>query len=176
MKNVLIGLVVLVALLVVVGFVLPTEYELSESMVIDAQPGTIHAMVGNLERWPDWMPWHDMDPTIKTTLGDKSAGVGASQSWTGKDGDGEVTFTKSDPSSGVEYDMAMIWDESRAESSAKIAYRNVAGGTEVTWSMAGDMSGAMPPVVGGYMTLVMKPSIKSAFRDGLTKLKNQVEK
>ena len=114
MKKILIGLVVIIVILVVVGFLLPTEYEVNRYIVIDAKPSKIHDLVGDLKRWEDWMTWKDEDPSIEITFGKKTTGVGARQTWTGKEGVGEIVFTSSDSKRGVEYDMSFQQGGTRA--------------------------------------------------------------
>src|SRR5262245_14663703 len=101
MKKVLIGLLVIVLLLALAGLVLPNDYNFSRSVTINATPAQVHALVGDLARWPDWAPWYDEDPTIKTTMGAKTTGVGASQSWTAESGDGKLILTRCDAEQGI---------------------------------------------------------------------------
>ena len=75
-------IVVLVVVFILIGFVLPKNYNVERSVVIRA--------------WDRWTPWQEADPTIVTTFGETTAGVGAS---------GELTFTQCSPETGVVYDM-----------------------------------------------------------------------
>jgi len=175
MQKFLIGLVIFLAVIAVIGLVLPTEYEIEKSIEIDATPEAIHAFVGDLEQWESWAPWYEADPTIKVTMGEKTTGVGASQSWTAEDGDGELTFTESDAKTGIGYDMAFIMGETRAPSVSAMKYKTANGKTTVTWTMNGDADAFAPPVIGGYMTALMKGQIGGMFDQGLENLKTKVE-
>ena len=169
-KKLLIGLVVLVVILVAVGFFLPSSYEVKRSVVIDAKPSAVHKYVGNLEKWGEWEPWTEGDPTIETTLGKKTSGVGASQTWTGKEGDGKLTFTASDSDKGIEYDME--FDGGKWKSKGAMRYEAVEKKTTVTWEMTGTVE---LPVIGGYMALMMDGWTGPYFEKGLAKLKAKVE-
>ena len=179
MKKVLIGVVVIVLLLVggvvIAGLVMPTTYEIERSVAISATTSAIHVHVGDLEKWPAWAPWEEDDPSIVTTYGEKTVGAGASQTWTGKEGDGELTLTKSDPNSGIAYDMVFIMDETRAPASCAMSYEADGESTTVTWTMEGDAADYMPPVIGGVVTWIMKLSINGMFDRGLENLKKTVE-
>ena len=175
MKNLSIGLLGLILLVVAIGLVLPTEYRIEESIVIDAPASEVHALLDDLERWPDWAPWHELDDTIVTTYGELTTGVGAHQSWTSQDGDGELTITRSDPSTGIAYDMAFIMGETRAPSTASMDMSPSGDGTQVTWIMEGDVSDFMPPVMSGLMNIFMKREIASMFQLGLGNLKELAE-
>ena len=170
MKKILIGLVVIIVILVVVGFLLPTEYEVNRYIVIDAKPSKIHDLVGDLKRWEDWMTWKDEDPSIEITFGKKTTGVGARQTWTGKEGVGEIVFTSSDSKRGVEYDMS--FEQGRYTSLGSILYEEMGKSTRVTWAMKGDWP---VPVVGGYMVLLFTPMIGESFEKSLSNLKSRVE-
>ncbi len=175
MKGLLIGIVVVVLLVAAVGFFLPTAYSIEESVTIDAPPAQVHAFVGDLKKWPEWAPWYEEDPTILTTYGEKTTGVGASQTWTAEDGDGELTLTRSDVQTGIAYEMAFLMGETRAPADCAMSYAVEGGRTTVTWTMTGDLGDMMPPVVAGYMRPLLQKQIGSFFVDGLQTLKSKVE-
>ena len=166
----------LIAVLVIAGLVIPSQYSFAQRITIAAPPAAVHALVGHLEKWPEWMPWEQDDPSIITSIGEKTTGVGAKQSWTSsKAGDGEVEFTECDENSGIAYDMTFISKGKRAPAKASIRYAPAANGTEVTWSMNGDLASMMPPVVRGLMKPVMSVMIGKNFTRGLASLKEKVE-
>lgn len=173
--KILVALLVILAIAAGVGFVLPTNYDMSRSVTINAEPAAIHPWINDLRKWPEWDPWKDDDPTIQVTLGAQSVGVGAHHSWTGKDGNGELTVTQSDPQTGIAFDMAFIMDDTAAPSTGELRYEKVDGGTRVTWSFKGDCADMMPRIVAGYMNKLMQGQIATAFDRGLGKLKAKVE-
>lgn len=169
----ILGIVLL--LLVLVGLFLPTDYDIRREVTIQAPAAKVHAWVGDLTKWPDWTPWQEHDPSTRVTLGARTTGVGASQTWTSDGGDGELTFTACSPAEGIAYDMAFLMDGERVPAQSTMLYREQGGATTVTWTMQGDAADFMPPVVGGYMNLVMKGAINGEFDKGLAKLKQVVE-
>lgn len=173
LKKILIGLVVVIVILVVVGLLLPTDYEISRYIVIDAKPSKIHDFVGDLKRWNDWMTWKEQDPTIEITYGKKTTGVGASQTWTSEKerGAGEIVLTSTDSKRGVEYDMS--FEQGKYKSKASILYEEMGKSTRVTWTMNGDWP---TPVIGGYMVLLFTPMIGDSFQNSLSNLKARVER
>ena len=56
-KWVLIVVAVLVALVVLIGLMLSPAYRVERSVVVDATPAQVHALVGDLARWEEWTPW-----------------------------------------------------------------------------------------------------------------------
>lgn len=171
LKSLLVFVAVLVVLFVIVGLMLPTAYEVRRDVVIQAPIGVVHPFVNDLEMWSTWEPWREEDPTIQITLGSTTKGVGASQSWAGDSGSGELTFTKSDPDSGIAYDM--IFDD-LYESKAEVTYHAESdGSTHVEWVMTGDTG---TPVIGGYFALMMDSMVGPMFENGLKKLKTAAER
>ena len=166
----------LIAVIVIAGLVIPSQYSVVRKNTIAAAPAAVHAFVGHLEKWPEWMPWEQEDPSVITSLSDKTTGVGAKQSWTSsKAGDGEVEFTECDEQTGIAYDMTFITKDRRAPSKASIRYAPAEDGTEVTWTMEGDLASMMPPMMRGLMKPIMCGMIGKNFARGLESLKKKVE-
>lgn len=170
MKSFGIFLAAMVGILIAIGFFLPTHYTVTRSQLIQAKPASIHAHVNDLTKWDGWAPWKEKDPSLVVTLGEKKSGVGASQSWSGQAGDGALTITKSSENEGIDYDLS--FSDGKYQCSAFIHYEDIAGSTQVTWTMEGDM---VVPVVGGYLALTMDKTVGSMFQRGLAKLKRVVE-
>jgi hypothetical protein len=170
MKKLGLALAVLIVLFIVIGVFLPTKFTVTRTQMIQAKPSAIHVHVNDLTKWDAWTPWKDEDPTVVITQGKKKSGVGASQSWDGKDGTGSLTFTKSSKKEGIDYDLT--FNDGKFKSTASIHYRDMGGNTQVNWTMTGDME---VPVVGGYIAWSMDSMVGDMFQKGLTKLKEVVE-
>lgn len=160
----------LVAAVVAVGFALPSRFAVERAVVIEASPAAIHALVGDLRRWPEWSPWEEADSTIDITIGERAAGVGAHQSWTGESGSGELTVTASSPATGIDYDL--VFDETW-RNTATVRYEPLASGTRVVWTMRGD---AGSNIVGRYFGVMMDGLVGPMFERGLEKLRERVER
>ena len=172
LKKLLIAVAVLAVLLLLVSFLLPTEFHLSRSTVIRAERAKIHALVGDLKAWDSWTPFKEVQPSVVTTLGPTTTGVGASQSWTSDEGPGRLVFTECDPATGVRYDLVFINGERETLCKSWILYADRDGGTEVTWGLEGDMN---MPVVGGWFALLSNTMMGPIFEKGLEKLNLQAE-
>ena len=71
--------------------------------------------------------------------------------------------------------MTFIMKGKRAPAKASIRYVPAGDGTEVTWSMKGDLASMMPPVLRGLMKPMMSGMIGKNFAKGLACLKGKVE-
>ena len=169
LKRIAIVLLILVMLVVVIGLALPTQYEVSRSIVIQAPRERVHALIADLSNWPQWEPWTEEDPTIKTTTGESTTGLGAHQSWVGSEGNGNLTFTRVDAQRGIEY--ALMFDD-KYECVAGMTHEPAGDAVRVTWWMTGDTE---TPVIGGYFAKLMPRMISPMFDRGLEKLKAAAE-
>lgn len=174
LKRILFALVVIVALLVVIGFFLPSQWKTSVSVTMNAPSGVIYPHVADLKRWQDWSPWTKaQDPSLTYTYTGPESGVGAQSDWTSQNmGTGWLKVTKADATSGVEYDLFINMGSFSSTLQGSIAFEIDGDSTKVTWSDQGDNGSN---ILKKWMSLLMKPMMKSQLNEGLTKLKGLVE-
>ena len=170
LKLIGIGFALAALVVVGVGFLLPSSYTITRSVVIKAAPERVHTFTGQLDQWPRWTPWLRTDPTLVITTGDQDSGPGAHQSWQSKTGGGNMTFTRSQPDWGVAFDMTL--GKEKRLSACSLQYRPIAQGTEVIWQMHGD-SGL--DIFGRYFNLMLDPLMGPLLEEGLTRLKMLAE-
>ena len=175
MKNFLraiIGFVILAFLgILIMGLLLPSTYSVSRSIMIDSDLENIHAYVGDLAQWEAWTPWRDHDPDLAVTLGRLTQGVGASQSWKDKQGEGSLRFTMSSPTNGIAYDL--FFNDTSTPCKSTIIYEPKEESIKVTWTLSGTID---RPWVGGYISIITKAVVGQLFDEGLEKLKKQAER
>jgi hypothetical protein len=163
-------LVFFIALVIVVGFMLPKTFHVDRSIVIHAEKAAIHALVSDLRQWQRWTPWLEADPTIVTTFGPTSSGIGAHQSWTGESGGGQLTIIASSVETGIVYDMT--FEKEMYPSVGQVRYETVDGGTQVSWIMDGESPGNP---LGRYFGLMIDTMVGPMFEQGLEKLRVETE-
>ena len=161
----------LVVAFILTGLIIPNHIDVRRSIEINAPVHIIHYQINDLNNWPRWSPWLEMDPSVKTSLGDIHSGVGAHQSWSGQSGAGQLTFTNVSEQTGVEYEMSFEGDSTKYL--AGLSYSTDGNKTTVTWYMTGDMQ---PIIIGNYFALLMDALVGDSFVIGLEKLKEVVEK
>jgi Polyketide cyclase / dehydrase and lipid transport len=171
-KTAAVVLIILIVTIAVIGLFLPARYSVERSIVMSAAPDKVYKYVGDIKKWDEWAPWKEEDPSMVVTLGEKTSGVGASQSWVGDSGTGALTITESSPDSGIKYDL--LFGGGAYECKGSISYyRMTDGDTRVTWAMSGDMGKSL---ASGYFALLMDTMVGDMFEKGLKNLKNVVEK
>lgn len=172
MKKVLIVLAVLAAVFVALGLSMSNEYRVARKVTIQADVARVHELCGDLKNWPQWAPWEANDKSIRTSIGEKSSGVGAYQSWKGDNDAGELTFTRCDPASGVAWDMNFINGDSKMPAKSQLNYTPGASGIEVEWVIEGRME---MPLIGPFFAKFADRLIGAMFEQGLNKLKSVCE-
>ena len=136
------GLAVLVLFLVVVAFVLPRQYRVERSLVINAKPEAVQAQIADLSAWKNWGAWQERDPQMEITYSTPSSGVGAWSAWESKsEGNGKMTITGQTPTK-VTY--LLEFPDMDMKSNGSLEFKPEAGGTRVVWIDAGELG--MNPV------------------------------
>lgn len=172
LQQVLIIIAIVVALLALIGFMLPEKWSVSRAVSVDAPAAKIAPYLGNLKNWQEWSPWNSsVDPSISYTYFGPDSGVGASTSWTSnKLGAGSMVVKQVGPSGSVWYTLQFAGSELPAEGAILLA--PLPSGTQVTWTSAGNL-GNNP--VNRYFGLLMNSLMGADFDTGLLKLKKIVE-
>jgi hypothetical protein len=173
--QIVLGVLLLTALLLAgLGALLPRQWRVEQSVMINAPPAAIHAWVNDLQHWPEWAQWNQAELAPKNEISSPSNGPGARLSWYGRGGRsgspaaGEVRIIKSEPAAGV-------WFENRTGdgelSHAALTFTPRPGVTEVSWLDEGQL----PPIVGGLFLDLFQKRLGQHMKAGLERLKELVE-
>lgn len=170
-RKIALGIVGLLVLLVVVGFLLPRNVSFARSVEIAAPADSLYVLVSTPKQWPRWSVWNQRDPNMALTFAGAESGQGATWSWKSKsEGNGAMTFTASEPGKRVAYELRF---EGMGEpSTGDLVLEPTASGTRVTWSMQADMGGSP---VGRWMGVVLERLVGPDFEGGLANLKRLAE-
>src|SRR5580704_10732119 len=101
-KRILIVLVILIALIVIIGFLLPSKVHMERSMVMKAPAKFAFDQVNTLKNWENWSPWHKIDPKMALTYSGPASGKDAKYAWVSDNsqvGSGSLTISESMPDS-----------------------------------------------------------------------------
>ncbi len=172
LKKLFIILFVLIVLIAGVGVFLPSAVHVERSTVIAAPPEEVHAYIANFkDGWSKWSPLNTRaDETLTYVYEGPDSGVGAVQAWTSeKSGNGRLEIVKSDPQSGVEYEITYSGTEKHR---VVMTLDRLESGTKVTWTTDYDVGWNIPY---RYMSLMLKDVMNDYYDAGLAQLKNTVE-
>ena len=148
LKYLLLFIVIVVASVVIYVAFQPNEYDVSRSKVIKAPITIAFNTVNDLKSWEKWGPWHDEDSTIVVTYGEKTAGLGASNTWTSKDGPGSMKTVNVVPNKRIDLEMTMGEGE---PSNIIWHFTEVEEGTKVIWQMKDDNPNYIFKVIASIM-------------------------
>jgi uncharacterized protein YndB with AHSA1/START domain len=173
-KKIMTGLFVALFFVLIIGMLLPSKTEVSTSTEIKAPIAMVFNEVNDLKNLSHWSPWQGKDLQTVIRYEGSEAGVGAKMLWDSKSskvGSGCQEIVVSNPYSHIEvalqfkgwnHPSCATWDFATQEG----------GGTKVTWSYKGQVSGN---IFHKYMAAMMKSMIKKDYEKGLSLLKAYLE-
>lgn len=170
-------LVLLVAFLAFAAYVpmLPSQFSVARSEVIDAPPQAVFEHVNDFKKWEAWSPWAKRDPDAKTTFAGPPSGQGAVFTWDGNDevGKGRMTIEESIPPKAIEIELSFE-RPFPGTSDVGFQFEPVDEGTKVTWSISGEQS-YIERAFCLLLRLDMDEMIGKDYERGLANLKKVVE-
>nr|WP_283711151.1 SRPBCC family protein [Pseudoalteromonas prydzensis] len=155
-------------ILLVIGLLLPQQYQIQKSITIHAPQSNITPLLSDFTKWPSWSPWQKVDPSIVFTLGEPSAGVGAHQFWQSSWGFGEMTITNI---SGAKINFNILFNEEHIVT-GEVSFSPQASGSLVTCTLFGEVT---TPILGGYLALFSQYVLQNTLRLGLNNLKTAAQ-
>lgn len=114
-------------------YLLPAELEVQQTIVLQAPPEEVYALLDNPMEWQKWSVLNKQeDPSLIHLYGGPMAGTGARMQWSGdRVGNGQVVFTESISPSSLSYRQSENGAAENILGSFTLA--PVAGGTQVVW-------------------------------------------
>jgi effector-binding domain-containing protein/carbon monoxide dehydrogenase subunit G len=171
LKKVLLGVVAVVAVFVIIGWLLPRQVRIERSTMIERPASLVYATTNSFQRFGEWSPWQEMDPAMKVEIDGPREGVGARLTWSGNDavGSGVQTIAASVANESVTTDLVF---DGMPPSKAVFQFSPQDVGTRVTWSLETDM-GLNP--IARWFGLTLDSMVGKDFARGLDRLKAVVE-
>ncbi len=168
LKKLLIGLVGLILILVIVGFLLPGDAHLERSITIHAPACTVYSQLENFHRFNLWSPWADLDPNTQYTFSGPPRGKGHKMAWVSEHknvGSGSQEITATEPFRRLESHL-----DFGAQGQADVYFDLVpqADAVTVTWGFDSSFEGNF---LGRYFGLFFESMLGPDYEKGLAKLK-----
>lgn len=115
------------------------DFTVVKSQIINSPKSNVYNFVNDFRNWEDFGSWMTEDPEIKINYTNKTIGPGASYSWQGKDGSGDMktVFVKENDS------IYQKMNYNGTSSSIFWTFKDTIGGTKVTWKTIGKMDFSM---------------------------------
>jgi effector-binding domain-containing protein len=111
-------------------------FNVERSKIINSPRPTVYNFVNDYKNWEDFGSWTVEDPEIKISYPQKTIGKGASYSWDGKEGDGQMRtlFVKENDS------ISQKMNYNGTLATVSWSFKDTTGGTKVSWRSSGKMS------------------------------------
>lgn len=166
------GVLALAAVLLIGGWLLPSTFSVSRSVLVNAPADRIYPLVADPRGWTQWSVWNRRDSAMQIEYAGPPIGSGAQWTWHSKSqGDGRMTFTDVVPGQRVGYEL--FFPDFGTTSTGDLSFKPEGSATKVTWTMNGDM-GHNP--LFHWMALNADSMIGKDFEAGLANLKALAEK
>jgi hypothetical protein len=170
-KNVLIALGVLVLIALAGIYFLPSHYQVSNTIEINKPIQLVFGEVADFNKWKDWSPWTQMEPTATLTIEGKPGTVGHKMSWSGRQlGEGSATIGDVNPYLGIATDLDFV-KPMKTTSKDYWIFEPKGDKTLATWRSSGDLSYPIGRLIG----LNMDKIVGVPERHGLENLKKVCE-
>ena len=169
LKRILAVLAILIAVLLVVSFFLPSKMRVQRHLTINAPVAVVFDQINTLHNWEAWSPWRKMEPEAQMTYNNIPSGAGASYSWKGdKTGEGSLTISESVPNEKI---VTQLEFKGQGQSTGGFHFKTEGDSVKVNWYM--DMESSNPLMK--YMSLMMKGMLGKQFEEGLNSIKTIAE-
>ena len=170
MQKVLYGVGVLVALLLLGGFALPSKSRFVVSANIDAPRATVFALVNDMRRARLWSPITESDPNARVIFSGPDRGIGSTLSWDGSiAGSGTQRISDSRP---FEFVETIINANEPSQSRTWFELNEQSGVTQVKWGFEHDYG---LNVIGRYLGLIVTGFIRQDYERGIASLQALAE-
>ncbi|QKO22704.1 SRPBCC family protein [Rhodoferax sp. BAB1] len=173
LKTTFFVLVLAIAGLLVFAATRPDTFTLQRSLLIQAPPDKLHALINDMRSFNTWNPYDKKDPAMQGSYSGPAAGPGARYAFKGnKDvGEGSLEITSSAPGQvGMRLDMSAPMQVSN---NITFTLQPRGAATEVTWAMQG-ASPFIAKLMGIFIN--MDAMIGRDFEAGLASLKTLAER
>lgn len=173
LRNLALGLFILVAVLIGVGFALPDSTHVERSISVNARPSTVFTLLNTYSRFNEWSPWAELDPQTQYSISGPVSGVGARLAWTSQDpqvGSGSQEIIESVPFERIA--TKLVFNDFPADNTATYTLTPQGQGTLITWGYDVTYHGSL---LFRYFGLMLDRMIGPDYERGLAKLKPLVE-
>jgi len=172
LKFIALALIALLAGLLLGGLLLSPKFQVSRTVQIQASPEAVYALVASPRQWKLWSVWNQRDPAMQIEYSGPESGAGAVWAWKSKtEGDGTMSFTAAEPGRRVAY--ALYFPDFGTTSHGELRLQARNGGTELSWTMDGDM--VKNPLF-HWLALFADGMVGPDFEAGLARLKQVAER
>ncbi len=161
----------IVALILILLIVLPSNVHVERSITINAPAEKAFEQVNELKNWNNWSPWNKIDPDMTIEYSAPSKGQGASYTWRSDHksvGNGTLTLSEVEENKKIVNALSF---EKWGDNSSTMFFDGENGSVKVKWVMDNEFKGFMK-----FFAPMMKKTLTKQFDEGLANIKAIAEK
>ncbi|MFZ5517496.1 MAG: SRPBCC family protein [Candidatus Zhuqueibacterota bacterium] len=173
-KLFILALLILIAVILISGLILPRDYLMEKTIVISAPKELVFEHVRYWRNWDAWSPWIEMDSLMVSKIEGTDGEVGSAYSWVGDPkvtGKGEMKTTAIKDNEEMAYHTHFYHPWER-ESDGYLRLVDEAGAVKVVWAFYGTTP--FPWNV-GMLFVNLDDVVGKDFERGLVRLKQLCE-
>ena len=165
-------ILVIIAVLVIAALLLPKNYNVEKSTIINKPRAEVTDRVSNLNYYSQWNPWQQTDPTTKFTITGTPGSPGHKYAWEGKKvGVGELRLIGMDEKH-IHFELEFFKPfKSKAKDNWLFEKWGDGNETKVTWQNSGELSFPIARLMGP----IINKNLNQQFVTGLNNLKKMCE-
>lgn len=138
-KKIVFGLLVVVIVVVLIGFMLPRQFKVERAIAVSAPVVVVYPLVSAPANWQQWSVWAQRDKSMLMTFSGVGAGKGAKWAWQStQEGNGEMEFVDEVSMQKLVYRLKLA-DTSLVSSGSLVLASTGAAATNVVWTIDGDL-------------------------------------
>lgn len=166
------SLLALILIIIAIAYLLPNQYGLSRSTIINTRPEKIYPLIVAPKEWKKWSVWNQRDPAMKMTYSGAESGSGAAWEWQSESqGNGGMKFVNAIDNQQVAYELH--FEGMGKPSTGTLSLVSEGDHTKITWTMQGTSEGSFATkLFAPFMDKLVGPD----FEAGLNNLKALAEK
>lgn len=167
-KNIILGFLVLIIVLVLFAYILPSRIYIKKSSTIKVKKVIVFDQINNLQNWEKWSPWFKIDTSIELKYYGNEKGEGAGFEWKSdhnRIGNGSLTILASKPYDSI---YAEIDFQEGGKGQVLYYFDDLDSATKLTWIFQLNL-GNNP--LSRYMGLFTKKCIGLDLQLGLDSIK-----
>lgn len=163
----------IILLIVVVVLLVPTDFKIESAIIINKPKSDVFSYIKSLKNQDNWSVWNQMDPNMKKTFTGIDSKAGFIAAWDGNKKAGKGEQEIKDIVEGERVDLELRFEKPfKATNNAYLITTAVdPDKTKVVWGFAGTSGRPM-----NVFSLIMKGMLQKSFNQGLSNLKNILEK
>ncbi|WP_051361853.1 SRPBCC family protein [Solimonas soli] len=173
LKGLIILTVVVAALVVGIGLLLPDRAHVERSITVRAKPATVYVALDGFKRFTQWAPWTRLDPDTQYRHDGPPWGVGAKMTWSSDQpsvGHGSQEIVEAVPYARIR--SRLVFSGFDSENYSTLTIRADGEGSVVSWAYDATFHGNL---LGRFFALKLDDWVGKDYEQGLANLRAMVE-